>query len=65
MTAKEMAEAVGVPENTFSRWKKSRPALHERIVKSFECEEALEKLGVTLEEALKAIEAYKAQEKKR
>ena len=63
MKAKEMAAAINVPENTFSRWKHRRPELYRRIVKSFECEETMQKLGVSLEEALKIIEAYKAKEK--
>ncbi len=63
MKAKEMAAAVNIPEGTFSRWKQSRPELYQRIVKSFECEETMQKLGESLEEALKIIEAYKAKEK--
>ncbi|BCD62870.1 hypothetical protein NitYY0826_C1756 [Nitratiruptor sp. YY08-26] len=64
MTAKEMAAAINVPENTFSRWKHSRPELYQRIVKSFECEEALNKLEITLDEAKEIIEKYKKERKK-
>lgn len=63
MKAKEMAEAINVPENTFSRWKQSRPELYQRIVKSFECEELLNKLDVTADELKEAIKAYKAKDK--
>jgi plasmid maintenance system antidote protein VapI len=60
MKAKEMAEAINVPENTFSRWKHTRPELYERIKKSFECEELIQKMGITIDEMKKAIEAYKS-----
>lgn len=59
-----MAAAINVPENTFSRWKHSRPELYQRIVKSFECEEALNKLEITLDEAKEIIEKYKKERKK-
>ncbi len=58
MKAKEMAAAVGVGEVTFSRWKKERPELYARIVASFECEERLAALRVSMEDALQIIEAY-------
>ena len=63
MKAKEMAEAINVPENTFSRWKHTRPELYKRIKKSFECEELLNKLDVTADELKEAIKAYKAEDK--
>lgn len=59
ITDKDIAKTVGIGAVTFSRWKKERPKLYNRIKKSFECEEALEKLGVTLDEAKEAIAAYK------
>lgn len=63
MKAKEMAAAINVPENTFSRWKHSRPELYQRIVKSFECEEKLKELNVTLDKAKEIIEVYQSQMK--
>jgi len=64
MKAKEMAAAINVPENTFSRWKQTRPELYRRIVRSFECEDALKRLGLTLEEAKEIIEKYQREVKR-
>ena len=58
MKAKDMAKAINVQESTFSRWKHSRPELYQRIVKSFECEETLKQLGLTLDEAKEIIKRY-------
>ncbi|WP_292657987.1 hypothetical protein [Nitratifractor sp.] len=49
---------------TFSRWKKTRPQLYQRIKQSYHCEETLAELGVTLEKAKELIEAYKAEDPK-
>lgn len=59
ITDKHIAKMVGIGAVTFSRWKKERPKLYSRIKQSFECEAALEKLGVTLDEAKEAITAYR------
>ena len=59
ITDKHIAKTVGIGAVTFSRWKKERPELYKRIKDSFECEETLKKLEMTLDEAKEALAAYK------
>ena len=63
-TDKQIAEEIGVGPVTFSRWKKARPQLYQRIKQSYHCEETLKELGMTLEKAKELIEAYKAEDPK-
>lgn len=62
LTDKAIAEIIDVDQVTFSRWKTGRPELYTRIKRSFECEEKLKALELTLDEALKIVKDHKVAE---
>lgn len=59
LTDKEIAKKIEIGAVTFSRWKKERPKLYQRIKKSFECEALIDKLNTSSEQIREAIAAYK------
>ena len=64
MTDKSIAEMLKIGQVTFSRWKRDRPELYDRIKRSYECEEVMNKIGISLDQTKSILRYYKIQGEK-